>query len=300
MMQTKRLTALFAIVTAISITLLTFSTNAVAEQGTATLQIYTDPERKTLVELDSNGRYYVVPGTEYYFNVSYITEYGIGESITIWAYRANTTENITITTFEVSSTPFDAIFSWTIPDEWLDEIVKIKYGTNLEDNWFYAQKEIWVNARVGTGILYVYTDTWCDNEAPLEDNKHYLVLPKTKYYFTIDGITEYTSGKIKIWGRYEHVNEFIGEFYAARRISFSWEIPDLPINTEIKIKYGTEPTGCLPNWYYARRATQAAPRSLFVIPEIPLGVLGVTIALFSGLGIKVFHRKKKEPKITQQ
>jgi hypothetical protein len=211
-MQTKRLIALIAIVTAISITLFTFRTNAVTEEGTATLQLYTDPERTTLVELDSNGRYYVVPGTEYYFNVSYITEYGMDESITIWAYRTNTTENITIATFEVNSTPFDAIFNWTIPDEWLDEIVKIKYGTNLENNWFYAQKEIWVNARVGTGILYVYTNNWGGTEAPLEDGKHYLVYPGVTYYFRIDGITEYTSGKIKIWGRYEHVNTLIGEF----------------------------------------------------------------------------------------
>jgi hypothetical protein len=295
-MQTKRLFVLVAIVMAISITLFTFPTNAVAEEGTATLYLYTDPERTTLVELDSNERYYVVPGTEYYFEVSDITEYGIDESITIWACRTNTAENITIDNLKVNSVPFDAIFNWTIPDQWLDEVVKIKYGTSLENDWFYAQKEIWANARVGEAILYAYTDSARLNEAPLKDYKHYLVFASVTYYFTIDGITEYESMTIKVWARYQDTNEYIGDFSVGARpstINFAWTIPDLPVDTEIKIKYGTDFKGPLEKWVFARRATESAPRLFFVIPEVFLGTIGAMAALFSGLGVTAFKRRKR-------
>jgi len=297
-MNTKQLLLIVTIVLAIS-TALTFPTHATGEQGTGTLYVYTDPERTTLVELDSNGRYYVVPGTEYYFNVSGTTEYGIGVDITVWAYRVNTAENIAIENFAVDSTPFDAIFTWTIPDEWLDEIVKIKYGINLENDWFFAQNEIWVNARVGEGTLYAYTDSARTTEAPLKESKHYLVLPAVKYYFTIAGITEYESMTIKIWARYQTTNELIGSSTVGEQpstISFEWTIPSLPIDAEIKIKYGTDYQGSLEKWVYARRMTESAPRIFFAIPEYTHGTILALATCFASVAVyKRSKRSKHKP-----
>ena len=297
-MQTKHLILLVTIAVLLSVTVVALPTHAMGEAGTATLNVYTDPEKTKLVELDSNGRYYVVPGTEYYFKVSDITEYNIGVDITVWAYRTNTAENIAIDNFKVNSVPFNVIFNWIIPDDWLDEVVKIKYGTNLENDWFYAQKEIMVNARVGEGILYVYTDSDRTTEAPLKADKHYLVLPNTKYYFTIEGITEYTSTTTtyKVWARYQDTHVLVHSFSGAPApysINFDWTIPDLPVDTEIRIKYGTDFKGSLEKWFYAQRAAESAPRLLFVIPEVFLGPLGAITALFSALGITSFVRRKR-------
>jgi len=294
-MQTKRLILLITIATALS-TILIFPTYAIGEEGTGTLYVYTDPERMTLATTDAEGRYVTAPGTEYYLSVSEITEHNVGTSITIWAYRTNTAENIEIGNFEINTVPFDAIFTWTIPDNWLDEVAKIKYGTSPENDWLFAKKEIWVNARVGTGILYAYTDSERTDEAPLKDDKHYLVLPLDTYYFTIDGITEYESMIIKVWARYQDTNELIGSFSVGTKpstIDFQWTIPDLPVDTEIKIKYGTDFKGSLPTWYYAQRATESAPRLLFIIPEVFLGSAGAMLLIFSGLGITTLIRRKK-------
>jgi len=289
-MQTKRLILLITIATALSM-ILVFPTHAVGEEGTGTLYVYTDPGRTTLATTDAEGRYVTAPGTEYYLSVSEIKEYNIGTSITIWAYRMNTAENIEIGNFEVNTVPFEAIFTWTIPDNWLDEVAKIKYGTSLENDWLFAQKEIWVNARVGTGVLHAYTNPGRTTEADLDDGKHYLVYPGDTYYFTIDGITEYTN-EISIWARYRDTNELIGSG-TPPVIDFEWTIPDLPIDTEIKIKYGTDFKGSLPTWYYARREIESAPRLLFIIPEVFLGSAGAMLLIFSGLGITTLIRRKK-------
>jgi len=297
-MQTKQLILLITIATALSIILI-FPTYAVGEEGTGTLYVYTDPERTTLATTDAEGRYVTVPGTEYYLSISGITEHNIGTSITIWAYRTNTAENIEIGNLEVK-TELDAIFTWTIPDNWLDEVAKIKYGTNLENDWRFAKKEIWVNARVGDGTLFAYTDParTPDKEVTPKDDEHYLILPGVTYYFTIKGITEYASGTtIGVWARF-YTHEKIGDYEiitvdSVKIIDFEWTIPDLPIDTEIKIKYGTDFKGSLPTWYYARREIESAPRLLFIIPEVFLGSAGAMLLIFSGLGITTLIRRKK-------
>lgn len=134
--------------------------------GEGVLYIYTDPEKTTPVTTDSNGRYYVEPSVEYYFTIQGITEYNIGSEITIWAYRIDTNENMIIQNVVIDSN-LNAYFTWTIPSELMDEVIKIKYGTSLENNWYYAQTEIWVNSRVGTGILKAYTDSARTSLAPL-------------------------------------------------------------------------------------------------------------------------------------
>jgi hypothetical protein len=280
-MQKKWPTLLITIAIGIALSMsLIVTTYAVGEEGAGTLYVYTDPERTTLAHTDTEGRYITVPGVEYYFNVSGITEYSIGTSITIWVYRTNTSENIEVGKFEVNSVPFNANFNWTIPDDWTDEVAKIKYGTNLENDWLFAKNDIWVNSRIGTGTLYAYTDTARTKEATLDSGQNYLVYPgaqstKTTYY---------------VWAHYQGLDVLICSFHGAKEkysIIFDWTIPsNLPIGTSIHFKYGLNPkTGPSDNWVYARRMTISAPRLLMVVPEVFLGSLGVSSALFSGLGI---------------
>jgi len=127
-----------------------------AKEGGAILYIYIDPEKTTSMELDSKGRYYLAPGTQYYVTIERITEYTVGEKVTFWVYRVNTAENIEIAQLTVNSNPFDANFSCIFPEDWYEEPVQIKYGTNLETDGYYAQEEKWIDFIVGKGILYVY------------------------------------------------------------------------------------------------------------------------------------------------
>ena len=282
----------------------TTQTSAVGEEGSGILLVYIDPERMTLVGLDENERYYVVPGTEYYFNVSGITEYSTGTQITIWAYRVDTAENITIQSLTVNSYPFNAIFTWTIPEYMLDEVTKIKYGPNLTTDWYYAYKEIWANARVGEGILYAFTDPERTTPAPSAPGDKYLVEPELTYYFRIEGIDEYElNDQIWVWACYKtdttHQENVLPPTFDVTSkpldIAFEWEVPaDITVGTSIKFKYGNDETGKgpLPNWYFARRDTISRPRLLFVIPGVFLGSIGAMTALFSVLGIKAYLRKK--------
>jgi len=301
-MQTKRLILFASIVLVLSLAFFNFPTQAVGEEGTATLYLYTDPERTTLVELDSNSRYYVVPGTEYYFTLDGITEHDVGETITVWVYRTNTAENIPITQVTVDSNPFDTIFEWTFPEDWLEEPAKIKYGTDLETDWHYAQGEIWVNCIVGTGILHVYMDQQRTIEAPKDEWENYLVLSGVTYYFSLTGITEYEN-TVKVWASYwdpppfwKFTNILVDEFAVSENIEFTWTIPTLPIETTLRFKYGKNVNWPHPNWLFAAKPTLhifPLPRKLFVVTEILLGPLGALAALFAGYKIKTLPRRKK-------
>ena len=298
-MRARTLILLAVVSLALAAAIPTIQISAAGEEGTGLLLVYTTPERNTLVNLDDNERYYVVPGTEYYFTIQDITEYDTDTQITIWAYRANTTEDITIETLTVDPQSC-ATFTWTIPDYMLDEILKIKYGINLATDWHYAPPEIWVNARVGTGKLFAYTNG--GTEAPTNEGDNYLVFPGDLYHFKILGITEYENQKIWVWAFYEidgtthHRNVEtlgfdVGE--APSDIEFDWRVlSEIPVDTSIKFKYGILETGPLPNWYFARRDTQSAPRLLLVIPGVFLGSAGAMTALFSVLGIRAYLRKK--------
>jgi len=47
------------------------------------------------------------------------------------------------------------------------------------------------------------------------------------------------------------------------------------------------------DWCYAKKAVAPNPRLLLVIPEVFLGSIGAIVALFSGVGIKKFARRKR-------
>ena len=300
-MRARTLILLAAVSLALATAIPIIQISAAEEEGTGILLVYTTPERNTLVNQDDNERYYVVPGTEYYFTIQDITEYDTDTQITIWAYRANTTEDITIETLTVDPQSC-AAFTWTIPDYMLDEILKMKYGTDLATD-YYAQNEIWVNARVGNGILYAYQDVGRTTPALPDPGNNYLVEPGTHYYFEIEGIDEYElNDEIWVWAFYEidgateHDAVTPPSFEVTSKpldISFEWTVPaDVAVGTSIKFKYGILETGPLPNWYFARRDTQSAPRLLLVIPGVFLGSAGAMTALFSVLGIKAYLRRK--------
>jgi len=150
--------------------------------------------------------------------------------------------------------------------------------------------------RTGTGILYAYVDPGRTIEAIRNTPENYLVFFEVTYYFRIDGITEHGEGStINIWASYQGDNVLVhtGTVQTGGKVEYSWSIPTLPKDTEIKFKYGTELTGPKPDWLYAKKATSTSPRLLFAIPEVSFGSLGTAIALFSGLGITALSKRKK-------
>jgi hypothetical protein len=155
--------------------------------------------------------------------------------------------------------------------------------------------------RQGTGILHAYIP---DPEEEVEKNAlgNYLVYPGATYHFNITGITEYENTQISVWARYKigdtTYNTKIGDFTIGAQpsnITFDWTVPsDLPITTSIKFKYGTNYQGPAGTWYYARKDLSPSPRLLLVVPETFLGSVGAIAALFAGLKIRSFVRKKKQ------
>jgi hypothetical protein len=157
------------------------------------------------------------------------------------------------------------------------------------------------DSRIGDGKLYVYLDPDRKNEASMDNAGKYLVEPGREYYFNITGITEYNKGtKIKIWACYnvsgQEINTEIGEFSVSPNIIFNWKIPsDLPYETEVKYKYGTQLQGR--NWYFAQRSTHPGvgrpPGITLVIPQLPFGVLGAVSAFIAAYGIKAIIGKRQ-------
>jgi hypothetical protein len=158
-------------------------------------------------------------------------------------------------------------------------------------------------SRQGTGILFVKLVGASD---PVETNAagNYLVVPGGEYRFNITGITEYTKTKITVWARYKvggtTYNTNITVHQAPAKtpfniINFDWTVPsDVPVTTSIKFKYGTDYQGPSTTWVYARKDISPSPRLLLVVPETFLGSLGAIAALFAGLKIKSFVRKRKQ------
>ena len=154
--------------------------------------------------------------------------------------------------------------------------------------------------RQGTGVLYAYITDFKD-EVEQNPAGNYLVYPGGKYNFKIENITEYKNTKITVWARYKiddtTYNIEIQTFQIGpnpKDITFHWTVPsDLPITTSIKFKYGTDYQGAIGTWVYARKDINPSPRLLLVIPETFLGSLGAIAALFAGLKIKSYIRRKK-------
>ena len=159
------------------------------------------------------------------------------------------------------------------------------------------------HARAGTGILYARVKG-SSEKVEMNAAGNYLVYPGGNYEFNITGITEYTKTKITVWARYKVGDTTYNINITAHRApnktpfdiqKFNWTVPsDIPVTTSIKFKYGTDYDGPAGTWYYATKDLSPSPRLLLVVPETFLGSLGAIAALFAGLKIKSFVRKKKQ------
>lgn len=153
-------------------------------------------------------------------------------------------------------------------------------------------------SRQGTGILYAYTDE--SEEVTKNAAGNYQIYPGVIYHFKIENITEYENKRITVWACYKvdntPYNVEIKKFHVGNKpwtIHFNWTIPDLPITTSIKFKYGTDHKGSKGTWYYAaKRVYPSPPKLLLVIPEVFLGPISAIAALFLGFRARTFIRKR--------
>jgi len=109
--------------------------------GTGTLHVYIDSGRTTEAPINSDEIYLVLYGRLYYFRISNITEYKVGQKIHVWAHYLG--ENHLIGDFTVGSD--GAInFEWTIPTLQRERTeIKYKYGLNLtgpNPSWRFAKR----------------------------------------------------------------------------------------------------------------------------------------------------------------
>ena len=149
---------------------------------------------------------------------------------------------------------------------------------------------------LGTGTLYVYTDQQRTTLAQTNQAQHYTVSIRSAYYFTIAEITEYTATQaINIWTCFMNQTELVGNFPVEQngRVNFTWTIPNLPDQTEIKYKYGLSLTGPNPSWNLAKKTTNGVAMT-FVVPEVEFGALGSLAVIFTALGLKNFVAKRKK------
>lgn len=149
---------------------------------------------------------------------------------------------------------------------------------------------------LGTGTLYVYINQQRTTLAPTNQAEHYIVSIQNTYYFTITDITEYTPTQpISIWACFKDQTELVGNFPVEQngKIDFTWTIPDLPDQTEIKYKYGLSLTGPDPSWRFAKKTTNGVAMT-FAVPEVQFGALGSLTAIFAALGLKNFVAKRKK------
>ena len=155
-------------------------------------------------------------------------------------------------------------------------------------------------SRQGTGILYAYTDENESEEVTKNAAGNYQIYPGVIYHFKIENITEYENKRITVWACYKvdntPYNVEIKKFHVENKpwtIHFNWTIPDLPITTSIKFKYGTDHKGPRGTWYYAAKGVYPSPpRLLLVIPEVFLGPISAIAALFLGFRARTFIRKR--------
>jgi hypothetical protein len=155
---------------------------------------------------------------------------------------------------------------------------------------------------VGDGVLHVFSDPERIYEAPRNPAHNYLLNYSQLYYFTIDGITEYTHGQtISVWACQECQTALIGNYLVAQdgNINFTWTTPNLPNNGEVKYKYGLSLTGPDPSWRFAKKTTHGVALTL-IVPEIPMATLGslsvFIIAYFGARRRRLIERESREVK----
>jgi len=108
--------------------------------GSGTLYVYIDAGRTTEAPTNPAEIYLVLYGGLYYFRISNITEYGVGQTIHIWAHYQDGDHLIGDFTVGSGGT---IDFQWTIPTLPYETEIKYKYGLNLtgpNPSWHFAKR----------------------------------------------------------------------------------------------------------------------------------------------------------------
>lgn len=108
--------------------------------GNGTLYVYTDVGRTIEAPKDEEERYLVLCGRLYYFRITGIAEYAVGQTIHVWAHYNDS--NYLIGDCVVGSGG-TIDFDWLIPTLPYETEIKYKYGLSLtgrNSDWRFAKR----------------------------------------------------------------------------------------------------------------------------------------------------------------
>jgi hypothetical protein len=154
---------------------------------------------------------------------------------------------------------------------------------------------------VGTGVLYVYTDTWGGIEAPKDEKGTYYVEIGKTYYIRISGITEFNTGDfvtVKIsWtdantgnGETSFIyNVEVKESDGIKYVDVDWTVPTNAKICETSTVHYRGNSG--PEYVASGQISQVG--HMHVIPTTFLGSIGALSAIFASLGLHKILKKKK-------
>ena len=157
-----------------------------------------------------------------------------------------------------------------------------------------------VKAEVGTGQLYVYTDTWA--EAPKDGpGDTYFVNIGSTYHIQVRGITEFSTGElltVKIcWTDSSNTSQttffydvpVIEDLGGVKYVEVTWPVPsEAKICTTSTVHYTQKPG---PEYVAAGRISKTG--HMHIIPEFLLGTIGVIVALFGAFGVFMLPKTSK-------
>ena len=157
-----------------------------------------------------------------------------------------------------------------------------------------------VKAARGTGVLYVYTDTWGGSEAPKDSKGTYYVTIGNTYYIRITGITEFDTGtllQVKIgWtddtdtSQTTVINDVpVNELSdGTKYVDVEWTVPpNAKVCTTTTVHYKGD-SG--PDYIATGQISNIG--HMHVIPVTLLGTAGALSALLAGLGLYLLPKKK--------
>lgn len=156
------------------------------------------------------------------------------------------------------------------------------------------------NATVGTGQLYVYTDTWVEAPKGGPNGDTYFVNPGATYHIRVWGITEFNTGDlltVKICWKDTSDTSQTTWFYnvpvledsGIKYVQVTWTVPsDAKICTTSTVHYTQQST---PEYVAAGQISNTG--HMHIIPESLIGTIGTILALFAAFGFFVSSKTRK-------
>ncbi|UCE28994.1 MAG: hypothetical protein JSV85_06980 [Candidatus Bathyarchaeota archaeon] len=156
--------------------------------------------------------------------------------------------------------------------------------------------------RPGTGILYVYVDTWGGTEAPANSHGTYDVNIGLTYYIRVWDLKEFNPGTlltIKIgWtdvtkaSRTDFFHDVeVKEDSGVRYVDVAWTVPlEAMISTTGTVHYKRD-NPSTPD--YIARGQLSNVGHMHFIPETALGTIGPMLALIAGLGFLAIRKHER-------